>query len=114
MWGLANIGIYTDILATSNSSLLNLSIIGAVKVNAVDLDLVSVPSDTTVSGLELRVSDTVEAHGVVEASVCLAESDGQVGDFCIEILRQFKRSVKWILRKNALYPSREPQLPAPV
>lgn len=70
--------------------LLNLSIIGAVKVNAVDLDLVSVPSDTTISGLELGVSDTVEAHEVVEASVGLAESDGQVGDFCIESLRQFE------------------------
>jgi hypothetical protein len=66
---------------------LDLSVIGAVKVDGVNRDPVGMPSNTTVGGLELGISDTVKAHDAVKAGIGLTESDGKVGDFCIIMSR---------------------------
>lgn len=62
-------------------NLLNLGVIGAVKVNAVHLDLIGVPGNATISRLESRVGDTVKAHDLVKLGVSLTQSDSEVGNF---------------------------------
>lgn len=51
-----------------------------VKVNALNLDPLGVPGDTTIGSSESIVSDAIESHHLVELSVSLAQSDGQVVD----------------------------------
>jgi hypothetical protein len=73
-----------------------------------------VPSNSTIGGLEFGIGDAVQAHDAVKAGIGLTESNGKVGDFCINISRQLKYLLKLVCRDNALQPSTEPQEPAPV